>query len=66
MEHLRTNDFKLNSKNIPLEKISELLTGWTVMSSSSTKGELIIGATCNFKGNRLNIILNLSEKKSWV
>jgi hypothetical protein len=60
MKHLRTNDFKINSKNMPLEKIAELLTGWTMLSAPSTKRELILGATCNFKDNKFNVILNLS------
>ena len=47
-KHLKTNDFKYNIKNIPIEKLAELMTGWSVLSSNLGIGELMLGARCCF------------------
>ena len=59
-KHLKTNEFRYNSKNIPLDRLTEYLSSWSVLSSNLSEGELMLGARCCFKESKFNIILNLS------
>ena len=66
MHYVRSDNFKLNTKIIKLDKIGDSFPNFTMLPQSKDREHIILTANCRYLDTIFDIMLNLNEKNSFI